>query len=167
MIKNFLIVTVLLFSFNAYADKNMKIGKEGKLNEVDRTIKVIMYDNYYEPKSLNIKAGETINFEVVNAGVLVHEFNIANSMMHKKHQPEMIKMFDLGILKVTSIDKEKMKKMAKIDKAMAHSHSNSVLLQPGEKANLIWKFDNAINIEIACNIPGHYQAGMIATVDIN
>tara|TARA_Y100001935_G_scaffold255343_1_gene267827 strand:+ start:3178 stop:3681 length:504 start_codon:yes stop_codon:yes gene_type:complete len=167
MIKNFLIVTVLLFSFNAYADKNMKIGKEGKLNEVDRTIKVIMYDNYYEPKSLNIKAGETINFEVVNAGVLVHEFNIANSMMHKKHQPEMKKMFDLGILKVTSIDKEKMKKMAKIDKAMAHSHSNSVLLQPGEKANLIWKFDNAINIEIACNIPGHYQAGMIATVDIN
>ena len=167
MIKNFLIVTVLLFSFNAYADKNMKIGKEGKLNEVDRTIKVIMYDNYYEPKSLNIKAGETINFEVVNAGVLVHEFNIANSMMHKKHQPEMKKMFDLGILKVTSIDKKKMKKMAKIDKAMAHSHSNSVLLQPGEKANLIWKFDNAINIEIACNIPGHYQAGMIATVDIN
>ena len=167
MLKISYFITFILFCVNAYADKNMKIGVQGNLNEVDRTVKVIMYDNYYEPKSLKIEAGETIKFEVTNAGVLVHEFNIANSMMHKKHQPEMKKMFELGILKVTSIDKEKMKKMAKIDKAMAHSHSNSLLLQPGEKANLIWKFDNAINIEIACNVPGHYQAGMIATVDIN
>tara|TARA_Y100001970_G_scaffold36777_1_gene45398 strand:- start:1724 stop:2227 length:504 start_codon:yes stop_codon:yes gene_type:complete len=167
MLKIIYFILFFLLSINAFADKNMKIGVKGKLNEVDRTVKVIMYDNYYEPKTLEIKAGETINFEVLNAGVLVHEFNIANSMMHKNHQPEMKKMFELGILKVTSIDKEKMKKMAKIDKAMAHSHSNSLLLQPGEKANLIWKFDNAINIEIACNVPGHYQAGMIATVNIN
>ena len=167
MLKIIYFILFFLLSINAFADKNMKIGVKGKLNEVDRTVKVIMYDNYYEPKTLEIKAGETINFEVLNAGVLVHEFNIANSMMHKNHQPEMKKMFELGILKVTSIDKEKMKKMAKIDKAMAHSHSNSLLLQPGEKANLIWKFENAINIEIACNVPGHYQAGMIATVDIN
>ena len=167
MIKNFLIVTVLLFSFNAYADKNMKIGKEGKLNEVDRTIKVIMYDNYYEPKSLNIKAGETINFEVVNAGVLVHEFNIANSMMHKKHQPEMERMVENEILLADKIDREKMKKMAKMDKAMGHSHSNSVLLAPNEKGDLVWKFDNAMNIEIACNVPGHYQIGMVASVKLD
>ena len=66
-----------------------------------------------------------------------------------------------------SIDKEKMKKMAKMDKAMGHSHSNSVLLAPKEKEDIIWKFDNAVNIEIACNVPGHYQVGMIAKVDIN
>ena len=145
----------------------MKIGSKGKESDVNRIIKVKMYDNYYEPSSFQIKAGETIKFEVENVGELVHEFNIANKMMHMKHQPEMERMVENEILLADSIDKEKMKKMAKNDKAMGHSHSNSVLLAPKEKEDIIWKFDNAVNIEIACNVPGHYQVGMIAKVDIN
>ena len=162
-----LLLITLFFNTFAYADKNMKIGTKGKESEVSRTIKVVMYDNYYEPSSFQIKSGETIKFEVENAGMLVHEFNIANKMMHMKHQPEMMKMAENGILLAFSIDKEKMKKMAKIDKAMGHSHSNSVLLEPNQKGEIIWKFDNAVNIEVACNVPGHYQVGMIAKVDIN
>ena len=162
-----ILLITLLFNTFAYADKNMKIGTKGKESEVSRTIKVVMYDNYYEPSSFQIKSGETIKFEVENAGMLVHEFNIANKMMHMKHQPEMMKMVENEILLADSIDKEKMKKMAKMDKAMAHSHSNSVLLEPKQKGNIIWKFDNAVNIEVACNVPGHYQVGMIAKVDIN
>ena len=161
---------ILILSFInslAYADKDMKIGSKGNLNEVNRIVKVVMYDNYYEPSSFKIKAGETIKFELVNAGELVHEFNIANKMMHMKHQPEMEKMVEREILFADSIDKNKMKKMAKINKSMGHSHSNSVLLEPKQKGHIIWKFDNAINIEVACNIPGHYQVGMIAKVDIN
>ena len=162
-----ILLITLLFNTFAYADKNMKIGTKGKESEISRTIKVIMYDNYYEPSSFQIKSGETIKFEVENAGMLVHEFNIANKMMHMKHQPEMMKMVENEILLADSIDKEKMKKMAKMDKAMAHSHSNSVLLEPKQKGEIIWKFDNAVNIEVACNVPGHYQVGMIAKVDIN
>ncbi|MDA9758609.1 cupredoxin domain-containing protein [Candidatus Pelagibacter sp.] len=162
-----ILLIILFFNTFAYADKNMKIGTKGKESEISRTIKVIMYDNYYEPSSFQIKSGETIKFEVENAGMLVHEFNIANKMMHMKHQPEMMKMVENEILLADSIDKEKMKKMAKMDKAMAHSHSNSVLLEPKQKGEIIWKFDNAVNIEVACNVPGHYQVGMIAKVDIN
>ena len=160
-----LFISLFFYTF-VYADKNMKIGSKGKENEVSRIIKVVMYDNYYEPSSFQIKAGETIKFEVENAGKLVHEFNIANKMMHIKHQPEMQRMAENGILLAYSIDKEKMKKMAKMDKSMGHSHSNSVLLEPKQKGNIIWKFDNAANIEVACNVPGHYQAGMIAEVNI-
>ena len=165
-----LIKIILILSFInslAYADKDMKIGSKGNLNDVDRVVKVVMYDNYYEPSSFKIKAGETIKFELVNAGELVHEFNIANKMMHMKHQPEMEKMVENEILFADSIDKNKMKKMAKIDKSMGHSHSNSVLLEPKQKGDIIWKFDNAVNIEIACNVPGHYQVGMMAKVDID
>ena len=166
--KSFKFLIIFLFTYTfAYADKNMKIGSKGIESEVSRTIKVVMYDNYYEPSSFQIKTGETIKFEVENAGKLVHEFNIANKMMHMKHQPEMIRMVENEILLADSIDKEKMKKMAKMDKAMAHSHSNSVLLEPKQKGEIIWKFDNAVNIEVACNVPGHYQVGMIAKVDIN
>jgi uncharacterized cupredoxin-like copper-binding protein len=161
------ILFILLF-FNSfvYADKNMKIGSKGNENNISRVIKVIMYDNYYKPSSFQINAGETIKFEVENAGELVHEFNIANKMMHMKHQPEMEKMVENEILFADSIDKDKMKKMAKIDDSLGHSHSNSVLLEPKQKGDIIWKFDNAVNIEIACNVPGHYQVGMISKVDI-
>ena len=161
-----IIFTLLFLNSLAFAGKNMKIGSKGHVADVTRVIKVIMYDNYYEPSSFQIKEGETIKFEVENAGMLVHEFNIANKMMHMKHQPEMIKMAENGILLAFSIDKEKMKKMAKMDKSMGHSHSNSVLLEPKQKGDIIWKFDNAANIEVACNVPGHYQAGMIAKVNI-
>ena len=161
------IIILTLFSSFSYADKNMKIGSKGKESDVTRVIRVAMYDNYYEPSSFKIKAGETIKFEVENLGELVHEFNIANKMMHIKHQPEMQRMVENEILLADSIDKVKMKKMSKMDKAMGHSHNNSVLLEPKQKGNIIWKFDNAVNIEIACNVPGHYQVGMIAKVDIN
>ena len=146
MNKLVLIILFTLISFKSFADKNMMIGSLGKVDEINRTIKVVMYDNYYEPNSFNIKSGETIKFEVVNAGELVHEFNIANAMMHKKHQPEMEKMVENEILLADSIDKDKMKKMAKMDKAMGHSHSNSVLLEPKEKGHIVWKFENAMNI---------------------
>ena len=161
-----IIFTLLFLNSLAFADKNMKIGSKGNETDVTRVIKVVMYDNYYEPSSFQIKEGETVKFEVENAGMLVHEFNIANKMMHMKHQPEMIKMAENGILLAFSIDKEKMKKMAKMDKSMGHSHNNSVLLEPKQKGEIIWKFDNAVNIEVACNVPGHYQAGMIAKVNI-
>ena len=166
MKKIIIIFTFLFLNSLAYADKNMKIGSKGNETDITRVIKVVMYDNYYEPSSFHIKKGETIKFEVENAGMLVHEFNIANKMMHMKHQPEMIKMAENGILFAFSIDKEKMKKMAKMDKSMGHSHSNSVLFEPKQKGEIIWKFDNAVNIEVACNVPGHYQAGMIAKVNI-
>ena len=42
------------------------------------------------------------------------------------------------------------------------SDTGSVL----KEADFIWKFDDAVNIEVACNVPGHYQAGMIAEVNI-
>ena len=168
MKKIFLILVVSLFyNTTLFADKNMKIGSKGKLSDVTRTIEVKMYDNYYEPNTFKIKKGETVKFKVKNLGELVHEFNIANPMMHIKHQPEMELMVENEILLGDRIDKDKMQKMAAMDKSMGHSHSNSVLLAPKEEGTLIWKFENAVNIEIACNVPGHYQAGMIAAVDLD
>ena len=168
MKKIYLIFIISLFvNTTLFADKNMKIGSKGKLSDVTRTIEVKMYDNYYEPNAFKIKKGETVKFKVKNLGELVHEFNIANPMMHVQHQPEMELMVENEILLGDRIDRDKMQKMAAMDKSMGHSHSNSVLLAPKEEGTLIWKFENAVNIEIACNVPGHYQAGMIAAVDLD
>ena len=88
-----ILFTVFSFSTQSYADKNMmSVGTEGKSEEVTRVIKIKMYDNYFEPNTFNFKAEETVRFEVENFGELVHEFNIANALMHMQHQPEMEKM---------------------------------------------------------------------------
>ena len=85
--------------------------------------------------------------------------------MHLKHQTEMMMMVEHEILLANKIDKKKMMEMSKKNPAMAHTHDNSVLLSPGERAELIWKFSNSVDIEAACNVPGHYDVGMIAKID--
>ena len=148
-----------------FAGSMKAIGVKGNVANVDRVVTVLMYDNYYEPNLIKVKKNETIKFLVQNKGELVHEFNIATKEMHLKHQPEMMKMVENEILLVDKIDKQKMKEMSKKNPAMAHSHSNSVLLSPGEKGQIIWKFSNFVDIEAACNVPGHYDVGMIAKID--
>ena len=159
---------ILLFIFIPnilYAGSIKAIGVKGNEKDVDRVITVLMYDNYYEPNQINVKKNETIKFLVKNKGELVHEFNIATKKMHLKHQTEMMEMVENEILLVDKIDKIKMNEMSKKNPSMAHSHSNSVLLSPGESAELIWKFSNTLDIEAACNVPGHYDVGMIAKID--
>ena len=140
------------------------IGEKGKRSEVNRVIEVKMYDNFYEPNEIKVKKGETIKFKVHNFGELVHEFNIATKEMHLKHQPEMMKLVENEILLGDRIDKKKMKEMAKKDHSMSHSHSNSVLLEPNKEGEIIWKFNTEAKLEAACNIPGHYETGMIAKI---
>ena len=149
-----------------FAGSMKAIGVKGNVANVDRVVTVLMYDNYYEPNLIKVKKNETIKFVIENKGELVHEFNIASKEMHLKHQPEMQMMVEHEILLADKIDKKKMMEMAKKTPSMAHKHSNSVLLSPGESAELIWKFNNSVDLEAACNVPGHYEVGMVAKIDI-
>ena len=160
-----LILILFLIPNIVFAGPMKMIGEKGNPSEANRTITVKMYDNYFEPAQIQIKKDETIKFIVLNVGELVHEFNIATKEMHIKHQPEMMMMVENEILLPDKVDKEKMKKMAKKNPSMGHSHSNSVLLSPGEKGELVWKFNNKAIIEAACNVPGHYEVGMIAKIN--
>ena len=163
----YLITFTLGLQLQLFSAPMKMIGMKGKASDVSKTIKVDMYDNYYDPKTINVKKGETVRFVVENKGVLVHEFNIATMMMHKKHGPEMLDMMKNGILMPNKINKEKMKQMAKMNHKMAHSHSNSVLLEPKQKAELIWKFTSNVELFGGCNVPGHLEAGMISKININ
>ena len=160
-----LVILILLFPSFALAGPMKMIGEKGKPSEVTRTITIKMHDNYFEPSEINVKKDETIKYIVLNIGELVHEFNIATKEMHIKHQPEMMMLVENEILLSDKVDKDKMKQMAKKNPSMRHSHSNSVLLSPGEKGELVWKFSNKAKIEAACNVPGHYEDGMIAKIN--
>ena len=162
MYNKILFSSIIIFLFSTFshsASMNM-IGEKGDPNKIDRIINIKMYDNYYEPNLVKIKKGETIKFIVENLGEMVHEYNIGTKEMHIKHQPEMQKLVDHEILLVDKIDRVKMKKMSKMDHSLGHSHSNSIMLEPKTSGEIIWKFSKDVNLEMACNIPGHYESGM-------
>jgi uncharacterized cupredoxin-like copper-binding protein len=57
--------------------------------------------------------------------------------------------------------------MAGMDMGQAHhDDANAVFLKSGETKELVWKFGKAGQIEFACNVPGHYEAGMKGVVAI-
>ena len=159
-----IIIFLILFPTFCYAGSMSMIGEKGNPSEVSRTIQVKMYDNYYEPSEFKIKKNETIKFVVYNYGELVHEFNIATKKMHLKHQPEMMRMVENEILLVDRIDRKKMKEMSKKDHSLGHKHANSVMLEPNKTGEIIWKFSKDISLEMACNIPGHYESGMVGPI---
>jgi len=169
-----LITTVgLLFSAaNAMASPGHNkdsIGHSGDSQAVDRTIEVRMGDIFFEPKAMEIKAGETVRFVLLNEGALLHEFNLGKAASHAAHQKEMAAMFQNGTLSPTAAHD-----MSKMDHAMGgmkmvgmeHDDPNSVLVEPGAREELIWTFSDATDLEFACNVPGHYQSGMVGKVTV-
>ena len=121
-------------------------GKPGNEKGVSRALTVIADDSMrFTHEPFNIKDGETIKFVVTNKGAIPHEFSIGTKDEHMEHGQMM---------------------MANPD--MHHgAGGNSITVKPGETVDLIWAFEDAWQIEVACNIPGHYEAGMHSAVTIH
>lgn len=146
-------------------DHGPAIGEPGDAAAADRTIEVVMSDNYFEPEHLTIAAGETVRFVVKNDGEFLHEFNLGTAAMHAAHQKEMATMMEHGMITPTGIDHEQMK-MDHGGHGMEHDDANSVLVEPGATKELVWRFTADTHLEFACNIPGHYEAGMMGEIDV-
>lgn len=143
------------------------IGKPGKAADVTRTVTVTMTDNRYSPEKIEVKKGQTIRFVVENKGEFVHEFNIATAKMHKAHQKEMMMMMEHGALEPDKINHAKMKMDMGGGKTMEHNDPNSALLEPKKSAEIIWKFSSDAKLEFACNVPGHYESGMVGNISVH
>jgi uncharacterized cupredoxin-like copper-binding protein len=138
-------------------------GTPGDAAKADRTVEVILTDNRFSIPTLTVKEGETVRFVIHNKGSLAHEFNIGTATMHAEHQKEMLKMFEQGMMAATSINHDMMHGE---DSQMKHDDPNSVLLEPGKSGELTWIFKQAEALEFACNVPGHYQSGMVGKIKV-
>lgn len=145
------------------------IGESAKAMASTRTVEVNLVDIAFEPQSIRVKAGETVRFVLINSGQLLHEFNLGTAAMHAEHQKEMAVMAEHGMISATAIDH----KMMQMDHSnmpgmsMKHDDPNSVLLEPGERKELVWRFAQPMDLEFACNVPGHYEAGMVGKIEFN
>ncbi|SMF57743.1 Uncharacterized copper-binding protein, cupredoxin-like subfamily [Tistlia consotensis] len=140
------------------------LGQPGRVDLVARTVEIVMGDNYYEPEQVSVAAGETVRFLVRNDGSLVHEFSLGTARMHAAHREEMQMMVAHGVLLGDRIDRERMTMDMGDGRTMAHDDPNSLLLEPGQSAELVWTFGKAGTLEFACNVPGHYEAGMAGSL---
>ncbi|MCT9000263.1 cupredoxin domain-containing protein [Chelativorans intermedius] len=135
----------------AWADAGhgtVSFGKPGSAAEVDRTIELTADGMSYGIDSLQVRAGETIRFVIENGGELNHDFTIGDQATQAEHRAKMKEM------------------MASSSRMMDHDDANAVFLKPGETGELIWTFSKTGRFEFACNVPGHYEAGMHGPITV-
>ena len=118
-------------------------GQPGKAGAATRTIAVTAGDMHYSVKAVDVARGETIRFVVTNRGPSKHEFVIGNRNFHTQHIKEMEAMPD-----------------------MAMDEANSIDLRPGQTKVLVWRFTKAGEFLFGCDIPGHFQAGMVGRLHV-
>ncbi len=120
-------------------------GRAGESAKVSRTIPIEMDDSMrFTPDSVSVKAGETVRFFIVNKGKLPHEMVIGTAEEIDEHA-------------------EMMKNMP----GMAHEEPNQITLAPGQRGGIVWQFTKAGTVIFACLVPGHKEAGMVGTVEVN
>ena len=127
---------------SGHGAKERAFGHPGTADKVTRTIAVTASDDMkFSPPNMTVRQGETIRFVVKNIGKLVHEFSIGDLPTQRAHALMMKKNPD-----------------------MKHDEDpTAVTLDPGETKELIWSFDKNPRspLVFACQIPGHYDAGMV------
>jgi len=114
---------------------------------VSRTVNVHMDDNMrFTPDKVDVKAGETIRFVVHNGGAVPHEFVLGTPQEIAEHA-ELMRQIAAG-------------------KAVAHDHGGGAALSvaPGQMGELVVTFTRPGTIDIACLVPGHFEAGMRGNV---
>lgn len=116
---------------------------------VSRSITVRMDDQMrFTPASIDVKAGETIRFVVQNAGQVEHEMVLGSAAEIREHA-------------------QAMKQGTGHHDDHSHGTGAAITVAAGGQGELVVKFDQATTLEMACLIPGHYEAGMRGTVKVS
>jgi len=131
---------------HAHSSEGSNVGLPTADSEATTTIHVNMMDSmrYEFSPEPNIKSGDVVTFVITNKGKVPHEFSIGDEKEQLSHREMMQKMPD-----------------------MVHEDGNTVSLQPGESKSLTWKFTGDSEVVFACNVPGHFEAGMVHRVTLN
>jgi uncharacterized cupredoxin-like copper-binding protein len=96
-----------------------------------------------DPDMLSVPVGVPVTFVVANVGVIDHEFVVGDEAVQDEHEQEMQ---DGGM--------------------HTGDEDNAISVEPGETKELTMTFDAAGSTLAGCHIPGHYLAGMKATITV-
>ena len=111
--------------------------------DADRTIEIDMVDIAFEPAEIQVTAGETVLFVFTNDGEMAHDAFIGDADAQADHAEDMAD-----------------------DHGGHGGGDDGITVDPGETAELTPTFTADDGILIGCHQPGHYDAGMVTTIEI-
>lgn len=119
-------------------------GIAGEAKAVSRTIEIGMTDAMrFTPDRLEVRQGETIRFVHRNAGQVMHEFVLGTKKDLDEHAALMKKF-----------------------PGMEHDEPYMSHVAPGQRGEIVWRFNRAGEFDFACLLPGHYEAGMVGKIKV-
>ncbi|MBL4830746.1 MAG: copper-binding protein [Aliivibrio sp.] len=96
-------------------------------------------------KDVKVETNDVVQFVIMNTGKIEHEFTIGSAQEQLEHR-EMMTSMNMGHHEEMS--------------------SNSVTVKPGKAKQLLWHFQGVKDIQFACNILGHAEAGMLKNITL-
>ena len=105
-----------------------------------RVVDVAMEDNRFTPSAFEASVGDVVIFRFTNRGTSQHEAVIGDAMFQQGH-----------------VDHQH---VAGMDRPSA------ALVEPGEQVDIPYKFMAAGEVLIGCHVDGHWEDGMVATIQV-
>lgn len=132
-------------TMNMAMDDMSEVGMPAKGAKPDKVVHVLLSDDMKITfkKEVNIEPNDVVQFVVMNTGKIDHEFSIGSAAEQLKHREMMRQMGN-----------------------HKHDGGSTVTVAPGKAKQLLWHFHGDNNVEFACNIPGHAEAGMIKKIQL-
>jgi len=116
---------------------------------VSRSVTVRMDDQMrFTPNHIAVQTGETIRFVVHNAGRTAHEMVLGSNEAIGQHA-------------------EAMRQGTGHEVGHSHGTGAAITVAAGGTGELVVHFAQAVQLQMACLIPGHYEAGMRGTLTVN
>lgn len=116
------------------------IGQKGDANTISREVDIIITDNLkYDPNHIIVRQNETIKFNIVNNSLVKQDWSLGDA--NELRQLATQKVLDPETL-----------------------INPLLMLEPGEKGEVIWRFTRAGSVDFASLQAGYYGAGLVGRV---
>lgn len=100
----------------------------------------------FDPSQVTVKAGEPVTFVVTNGGSTIHEFVVGDEALQMA-------------------DEQQMGSGGSMSPGM-NMDLPALTLSPGETQEATVTFDKPGVLLYGCHQPGHYQGGMVGTINV-
>jgi uncharacterized cupredoxin-like copper-binding protein len=110
-------------------------------------VDVAMDEFSFTPAKFTVKKGTAVRFHFVNHGKVEHEAVVGDMDAQMEHAAEM-------------------GNGGHHDEAMGEGATPEIELEPGKAGTLDYTFDQPGEFLIGCHVPGHWDAGMKATITV-
>jgi uncharacterized cupredoxin-like copper-binding protein len=113
----------------------------------DRVVELSMEGMHFIPDHIQVNAGELVAFVVTNPNNVAHELYIGTAADQAAHHAVHMAA-------------------SSPDQALVPHDGYGIFLEPHETGVVSYRFDTAGQILLGCHLPGHWEAGMVATVTV-